>query len=318
VAAAAAEPIHESIALRCPACGVSAADLDHIAPCAACGFGFDIEDGIVHALAPERAAYYARFLEEYAAIRNQEGRGAADPEFYLALPYRDRTGRNSGQWRIRARSYDYFARRVLPRLAAGRRLDVLDLGAGNGWMSYRLALAGHRPVAVDISTDARDGLGAARHYLNGSGVRFARFQAELERLPFEGGQFDLAVFNSSFHYATSYDRVLAEARRCLKASGAVVILDTPIYRRFEHGARMREERHRDFAARYGFRSDAVPSIEFLDRAMIEDLSRRLSITFRMHRPWYGLRWHARPLAARLRGRRPPSRFALLVGTWDRP
>ena len=316
MALASAMATQGSVALRCPACGAPAGALDSIARCT-CGFAFEVREGIVGALAPERAAYYARFLEEYGAIRKQEGRGSGDPEFYLALPYRDRTGRNSGQWRMRARSFDYFAARVLPGLAAGRRLDILDLGAGNGWMSYRLALEGHRPVAVDISTDAQDGLGAARHYVADGRARFPRFQAELERLPFEEGQFDLAVFNSSFHYATSYDRVLEEARRCSKRSGAVVILDTPIYRRFEHGARMREERHRDFAARYGFRSDSVPSMEFLDEATIEDLARRFSLAWRIYRPWYGLRWHARPLTARLRGRRPPSRFALLVGTWGR-
>jgi predicted RNA methylase len=47
---------------------------------------------------------------------------------------------------------------------ASRPLDLLDLGAGTGWMSYRLALRGHHPVAVDLLNDDRDGLGAARHF----------------------------------------------------------------------------------------------------------------------------------------------------------
>ena len=42
-----------------------------------------------------------------------------------------------------------------------RALRILDLGAGNGWMSYRLALQGHLPIAVDLLTNDRDGLGAA-------------------------------------------------------------------------------------------------------------------------------------------------------------
>jgi ubiquinone/menaquinone biosynthesis C-methylase UbiE len=60
--------------------------------------------GIVHALPPERAAHYARFIKDYERIRAAEGRGSESEDFYLGLPYKDTTGRNSNQWRIRARS----------------------------------------------------------------------------------------------------------------------------------------------------------------------------------------------------------------------
>src|SRR3546814_5614541 len=110
---------------------------------------------------------------------------------YLALPYRDTDGTDRGQWRMRARSYDYIVRHLLE---GGR---VLDLGAGNGWISYRLALAGYQPVAVDLLTYDRDGLGAARHYRARLPALFPRFQAEIRRLPFADEQFDAAVFNRS-------------------------------------------------------------------------------------------------------------------------
>jgi hypothetical protein len=78
---------------------------------------------------------------------------------------------------------------------------------------------------------------------------------------------------------------------------------------------MREERHRDFAARYGFRSDHIPSIEYLDEAAIADLARDLNLEWTIHRPWYGWRWHTRPVKAWLARRRPPSRFWILEGRW---
>ena len=40
-------------------------------------------------------------------------------------------------------------------------LHLVDLGVGNGWLSYRAALAGHRATAIDIREDDVDGLGAA-------------------------------------------------------------------------------------------------------------------------------------------------------------
>ena len=96
-----------------------------------------------------------RFLEDYRVIRTAEGRGSAESAYYRALPFHDFTGRNSAQWAIRARSYRHFERNILAPLEreTRRALDVLDLGAGNCWMSYRLALRAHRPVAMDIFRD---------------------------------------------------------------------------------------------------------------------------------------------------------------------
>ena len=78
-----------------------------------------------------------RFLENYRTIRSAEGRGSNESAYYRALPYRDLTARNSGQWAIRGRSYRYFERKILSPMERklGRALDVLDLGAGNCWMS---------------------------------------------------------------------------------------------------------------------------------------------------------------------------------------
>ncbi len=252
-----------------------------------------------------------RFLEDYARIRYSEGRGSDDPVYYRELPYRDSTGRNASQWAIRGRSYRHFERFVLREIEreAGRALDILDLGAGNGWMSYRLALRNHRPVALDIFADSRDGLRAVRHYDR----RFPCIEAEFDQLPFRTGAFDLAIFNSSIHYSTDYRRTLAEVRRCLRPSGRVVVMDSPIYERREHGEQMRAERHEQFERQYGFRSDAVPSIEFFDEEMLAALARDLGLEWTRSRPWYGLQWAVRPLRAYLKGRRPPSRFAILVG-----
>jgi SAM-dependent methyltransferase len=249
-----------------------------------------------------------QFLEDYARIRAAEGRGSEDSAYYRALPFFDPTGRNSSQWRIRACSFKYFKRRILPRSTC----NILDLGAGNCWLSYRLAELGHAPVAVDIFADPRDGLGAARHYP----VRFPVIESGFDDLPFADSQFDLAVFNSSIHYSSDYVRTLSEARRCLRPEGRVVILDSPIYKRRDHGEAMRVERQIHFEHQHGFRSEALGSIEFFDLEMLEDLRHKLSLTWEIHRPWYGWRWHMRPVRARLKGQRPPSRFWILVGKFQ--
>ena len=252
------------------------------------------------------AAARQQFLKEYAIIRQAEGRGSDDPSYYRALPAAD-----SPQWRIRARSYRYFERRVLDPIerSLARPLEILDLGAGNGWMSNKLAGRGHKAIALDIFCDPLDGLRALRHY----GTSVTGVAAEFDVLPFENQSFDVAIFNSSFHYSRDYQATLAEVRRCLRPGGVVVIIDTPLYRRPEHGERMREERRRFFEKTYGFRSDALGSIEYLDRETLGRLSRELDLKLTCRRPWYGWRWALRPLRARLRGERPPSQFVILTG-----
>jgi ubiquinone/menaquinone biosynthesis C-methylase UbiE len=252
-----------------------------------------------------------QFVEDYSRIRRAEGRGSDDPEYFRALPYRDLTGKNSGQWSIRARTWQHFEKFVLSEIEmrARRPLDILDLGAGNGWMSYRLALREHKPVALDVFSDADDGLRSTCHYLR----RFPCIEAEFDDLPFRDATFDLVIYNSSIHYSTDYRRTLTEARRCLRSSGRVVIMDSPVYRRPDHGEQMRAERHKLFERRYGFRSDSVPSIEYFDEATLDSLARELKIEWHRSSPWYGLRWALRPLKARLFLKRPPSRFLILVG-----
>jgi hypothetical protein len=80
---------------------------------------------------------------------------------------------------------------------------------------------------------------------------------------------------------------------------------------------MRAERHDEFERRYGFRSDALPSLEYFDEATLAALAEQLNIQWSVHRPWYGWKWWGRPWKARLLGRRPPSRFWILDGVFAR-
>lgn len=300
-------PAVGGLRLRCPRCAVDLHSID----CPRCGLRLQTCDGIVHALPPERAAHYARFTKDYEYIRAAEGRASATEEYYCKLPYRDVTGRHSGQWRIRARSYDAIVRNVLQtHVPRGGR--ILDLGAGNCWMSFRLALAGYSPCAVDLLTNPQDGLGAAVHYRGHLQELFLRFQAELPRLPFQGGQFDAVIFNASFHYAEGAEVALSEALRCAKADGIVVISDTPWYSRDESGQRMVAERQAKFRARFGSASDSLQSVEYLTDERLQALADHAGIEWSTHTPHFGLRWRLRPLMASLQNRREPSRFRIYV------
>jgi SAM-dependent methyltransferase len=254
-----------------------------------------------------------QFLDDYIKIRHAEGRGSHDSDYYFALPFRDITGRLQDQWTIRAASFRYLERRILPVIEqeTGHPLRVADIGAGNCWLSYRLALRGHQPVAIDILADPLDGLAAGRHYQDRA--PFPRINAEFDDLPIASHSLDLAIYNASIHYSTDYRRTLSEIRRCLRPGAAFLIVDSPVYRRHEYGEMMVRERHRQFQSTYGFASDSLPSIEYFDLDMLAELGRDLGIEWTVGCPWYGWQWAMRPWKALFRGKRPPSNFWILTG-----
>lgn len=313
--------VERSLRLQCPECREPMAAIDpwrEFSPqrCPSCDLVLASRHGIWHALAPAREERFKQFIEEYETVRRREGRGSGGSHYYLALPYRDVTGRNTWQWRIRRRTFRFFAGKILAHLEwrHPEGLDILDIGAGNCWMSYRLALRGHRPVAVDLLMNDHDGLGAARHYFGFLPRTFPRFQAEMDRLPFADRQFDLVIFNASFHYSEDYERTLAESLRCLRRPGHLFILDSPLYRREECGRQMVEERRLEFQKQHGFRSDSIPSQEFITPSALDALGLSLGLVWNIYTPWYGLGWALRPARAWLRGRREPARFQILWGT----
>jgi SAM-dependent methyltransferase len=308
--------------------------------CPADALTFAQVDGIWRFLPPDRAAVFAPFLRDYTAIRDAEGYGYDDPARYQRLPEVDPADPLAWQWRMRAATFASLRRKVLGSMEfrhsvcrhltdKGRKtkdeslpwsfvfrpwsdrrkvLQVLDLGAGVGWLSNQLARLGHAPCAIDLNLDPRDGLGAARHY----GGDWSCVQAEFDRLPLAEQQADLVIYNASLHYSADYRATLAEALRVLRPGGQIAIMDSPIYRSDASGRQMIAERQRAFARDYGTRSDALPSVGYLTWAMLHDVGHDLRLRWRIIRPWYGWGWALRPWRARLAHRREPSTFALLV------
>lgn len=297
--------------LACPQCNGAELDDDVGAGwrCGVCNTWWPSTDGIGRFLTPARAAHYDAFLRDYTAVRHAEGRAGHDDAYYRRLPEPTLGDPLFDQWRMRAVSWRALRARVLRSLPVGA--VVVDVGAGVGWLSNRAAAMGFRAVAFDLSVDADDGLGAVRRYAADGVPSFGAHQAEMGALPLRSGVADAVVFNASLHYATDLTGVLADAVRVLRPGGVVVVMDSPLYRRPADGEAMVAERHTDFERRFGTRSDSVPSIGFLTMPMLRDASP--GIEWSHHRPWYGWRWAWKPWRARLRRRRAPSRFELLVG-----
>ena len=229
------------------------------------------------------------------------------PEYYRMLPCVAPDDPHAAEWCLRRESYAHLQSRALPAAGMGG-VRVLDLGAGCGWLSHRLSLFGHRVVAVDRLDDAADGLGACRHYP----VPFTAVQADFDALPFEPGQFDLAVFTGSLHYSPDPAATLAESRRMLAAGGALAVMDSPMFAREADGRAMVADEDRRMQSEHGLTDVVRPGIGFLTFAAIERAFRSLGLTGRFFRSRGPMAWRARRQLAWLRLGRAPAAFGVWV------
>jgi len=116
--------------------------------------------GYWNALPAGRAERFSPVHSRLRAHPAPQGRGSDAPGFTWR-PLRDLTGRNSTQWKIRARSY-VFQRRLLPGLVLRATRNLFwprsrpEMGG-----SVIVLPAGHSPVAVRSAYQLTDGLGAA-------------------------------------------------------------------------------------------------------------------------------------------------------------
>ncbi|UCG25586.1 MAG: methyltransferase domain-containing protein [Chloroflexota bacterium] len=301
----------EAVTWICPRCRGELVAEETGYRCPADDLHFTRRDGIWRFLLPERESHFEQFVHQYQVVREHEGWGLADRTYYRALPFDDLSGRHGEISNFRARSYETMLSGVIEPLSAkrGRALRVLDLGAGNGWLSYRLAQEGHQALAVDLLDNAYDGLGTYSYY----DVAFEPLQAEFDRLPIDDAQADIVVFNGSLHYSTDYKQTLAEGLRVMRPDGRLVVMDSPIYREASSGEKMVQERYDQFAERYGFSEPALPDEGYLTFERLDSLASETDLQWRFLKPGYGWRWIGRSWLARIRSRREPATFLVIVG-----
>jgi ubiquinone/menaquinone biosynthesis C-methylase UbiE len=120
---------------------------------------------------------------------------------------------------------DRFRRVVDP---GERFARVLELGAGTGFLSINLALAGRLDGAEITVTDISEGMlevcveNGRQH-----GVTLVPQAGDAEALPFPGESFDLVIGHAFLHHLPDPEAAIAEAFRVLVPGGTLVIAGEP-------------------------------------------------------------------------------------------
>ncbi len=298
----------EKLYFLCPSCQRELLRTDLRWICPSEKFSFETSIGIPDFILPFRREKIESFLSIYQKVRSTEGWGSSSIDYYFALPYQDRAGNHRRIWKMRGRTFDCFAQHLAARNRAGP-LRVLDVGAGNCWMSIRLAELGHQVIAVDINLDLSDGLGVASK-LNSAGLlKFSCVRAEFDYLPFPEASFDVIAFNASLHYSTNIKATLLRTLRLLTENGALYILDSPIYHDVESGKAMVHERQVEFRKKYRLSVPDEFAGNFLTFEQLNQLQPEYKVEYLT--PHYGLFWNLRQILAFLLSKREPASFEIV-------
>jgi len=108
------------------------------------------------------------------------------------------------------------------------RLEIADLGCGDGYLTIEAARFAEKVIAIDRSPSAlaRAKQLAKRKSLSAlSAAKIEWKRGELERLPLKDSSVDVALLSQALHHAASPAKAVAEAARIVRPGGRVLVLD---------------------------------------------------------------------------------------------
>lgn len=178
----------------------------------------------------------------YRQLREKEAWVLDDKRLRL-LPEVPTGDAHAEAWKFRGNSLRRFQRYLKRNLAPGGR--ILDLGAGNGWITHALYLQGYDLLGLEPGTEDID---QARRVF-GEGQRLRWQQGDLYSLP-RTSTFDLVLLAASVQYFPDLSDLCQHLEGRLNKGGSIHLLDSRLYPESEINAA--RQRSRDYYAEIGF------------------------------------------------------------------
>ncbi len=228
--------------LKCPICGGRPFKIDSVTGlydeyrdgailCSTCKYSFPLDQGVTDFLAepsPEIVKEQKASSDE-PRIRTEKGdEFFVNPEsiekfssLFMSLPKGDGSYffKKGGSFQNFAEgSHRFFD--LIDNWSIEPEMKVLELGAAFCWASREFAKKGCDVVAVDIT----DYLKVADLYLR-DGLYFERIYADMDRLPFESGSFDIIFAAATIHHSSDLNRTFKELNRVLKKGGRAILMN---------------------------------------------------------------------------------------------
>jgi HemK-related putative methylase len=219
------------------------------------------QNSIIDCITESGKSEIDKFIKYYVSRIPANETGRTDDEM-LSLPFVERRNDKYGFWRPRARNF-VKAMGLIRAIEPDGDGPVLDLGAGNCWLSRRLIETGYRTISLDPIMEGSTGLSAGDIFQKQPGVNLARVRGTMEEMPFANDSFKGIASSGSFHYSNNPSKTLAEIHRILKPDGWAVIYDSPVFINEIDGIQMLKEKYKFFDA-----GNALENIKYKPRWFI--------------------------------------------------
>jgi len=176
------------------------------------------------------------FESIYVAVREHEKRVYSDEEV-KHLPNASNSNPHKEEWELRKHSLHRFINYIQK---FNDKLNLLDVGSGNGWFSANVANSNLFNIyALDVNNFE---LEQAARVFNLKNIYF--IYGNIFNNIFEEHSFDIITMNSSIQYFDDLDKLIKRLFYFLTDEGEIHILDSPIYNQNELvGAKERTARY---------------------------------------------------------------------------
>ena len=176
------------------------------------------------------------FEDLYLKVREREKRIYSDLEV-SKLPSISPGSPHFREWKLRKRSLQRFTNYIQKY---NDKLNLLDVGSGNGWFSANIANRSSIDIyALDVN---KFELEQAARVFNFKNIFF--ICGNISDNIFEEHSYDIITLNSSVQYFDGLDKLIKRLFYFLTDEGEIHILDSPIYNQNElAGAKERTARY---------------------------------------------------------------------------
>ena len=175
-------------------------------------------DGIYKLISKKESKKTDYFLNSFEAYRELNKLKIKNTKLYDDLPF----SMHTPQWIERQKDI-----KLINKIIKGKTsLNVLDVGAWNGWLSNYLAKKNHNLVALDLFIDIYDGLGAHKHYKS----KYISIQAYPDEIFRIKEKFDLIIFNRNWAFFQNPQKVFDDAIQILNPKGTILFTGLAFYK----------------------------------------------------------------------------------------
>ena len=178
----------------------------------------------------------------YLKVRKKEKRIYSDEEL-RRLPFPSDSNPHKMEWDLRVKSFLRFNKYLETRK---EKLNILDLGCGNGWLCGQLSKSyNHNYYCIDINfTELVQG----QNNFGSEQVKFIYADIFSSNIP--PGIADIIILNAAVQYFPDLIKLLDRLIYLLSANGEVHIIDSPFYNEIEVNSA--EKRTLDYYNSNGF------------------------------------------------------------------